>query len=600
MFDPEKPITIETDASDFAIGAVASQPDSQGRLRPFAYHSKKLTGAELNWEIYDKELFAIVDAFRTWRMYVTGPKYPVKVFSDHKNLTYWLTTKVLTGRQVRWAQTLAECNYRIEHVKGKENIRADALSRKPEYGLNIPREYPALLRLEDGTMVHNIPQVGAVTIKVTEPYADRIKKSYKTDANAKRILQKPEQNFTTVDGLILFYGKVYIPQGIRKRFVKEQHELKAHGHQGIRKTMERLARTYYFPGMRKMVEEVIGNCDTCIRNKSSRHAPYGLMKSPDTPARAWKSIALDFITELPLSTDPTTGIEYDAILVITDRLTKYAYFLPWKTTATAEDVAYELIRTIIANHEVPDEIILNRNKFFISKVWTTLLALLGVIRKLSTSFHPQTDGQTERINQIVGQYLRCHVNYRQNDWVPLLPIAQFAYNSAEADSTRVSPFFANYGFNPTAYGSPLSQKANSDFAIVLVDRIKALHEELSLDIKFTSQRSAFYHNKKRSMEPTLKEGDKVYLLRHNIKTKRPSDKLDHKKLGPFRIERVLGPVNYKLTLPKTMNIHPVFHISLLEPAPPGAPAAPITEIDPVNPNAEYEVEAILDCQYIRD
>jgi len=102
------------------------------------------------------------------------------------------------------------------------------------------------------------------------------------------------------------------------------------------------------------------------------------------------------------------------------------------------------------------------------------------------------------------------------------------------------------------------------------------------------------------MEPTLKEGDKVYLLRRNIKTKQPSDKLDHKKLGPFRIERVLGPVNYKLTLPKIINIHSVFHISRLEPAPPGAPVAPITEIDPVNPNAEYEVEAILDCQYIRD
>ena len=98
MFNLEKSIIIETDASDFAIGAVASQPDSQRRLRPFAYYSKKLTGAELNWEIYNKELFAIVDAFRTWRMYVTGLKYPVKVFSDHKNLTYWLTIKVFTER----------------------------------------------------------------------------------------------------------------------------------------------------------------------------------------------------------------------------------------------------------------------------------------------------------------------------------------------------------------------------------------------------------------------------------------------------------------------------------------------------------------------
>jgi len=176
--------------------------------------------------------------------------------------------------------------------------------------------------------------------------------------------------------------------------------------------MERLARTYYFPGIRKMVEEVIRNCDTYLRNKSNRHAPYGLMKSPDTPARTWKSITLNFITELPLSIDPTIGIEYNAILVITDRLTKYTYFLPWKTTATAENVTYELIRTIIANHGVPNEIILNRNKLFISKVWTTLLALLGIIRKLFTLFHPQTDEQTEKINQIIKQYFKYHINYK--------------------------------------------------------------------------------------------------------------------------------------------------------------------------------------------
>jgi len=107
--------------------------------------------------------------------------------------------------------------------------------------------------------------------------------------------------------------------------------------------MERLARTYYFLSMKKTVKEVIGNCDTCIRNKLNCYAPYGLMKLLDIPARAWKSIALDFITELPFSTDPITGIKYDAILVITDRLTKYVYFLPWRIIATAKDVAYELI-----------------------------------------------------------------------------------------------------------------------------------------------------------------------------------------------------------------------------------------------------------------
>jgi len=135
--------------------------------------------------------------------------------------------------------------------------------------------------------------------------------------------------------------------------------------------------------------------------------------------------------------------------------------------------------------------------------------------------------------------------------------------------------------------------------MVLVDRIKSLHEELSLDIKFISQQLAHYHNQKRSMESTLKKKNKVYLLRRNIKTKRLSDKLDHKKLEPFKIEKVLNLVNYRLLLPKTMNIHPVFHISLLKLAPPGAPETPITEINPVNLNAKYEVKTILNCQYIR-
>jgi len=181
----------------------------------------------------------------------------------------------------------------------------------------------------------------------------------------------------------------------------------------------------------------------------------------------------------------------------------------------------------------------------------------------------------------------------------LLPTAQFAYNSAESDTTKVSPFFANYEFNPTAYGTPIPQEANANFAMVLVDRIKSLHKELSLDIKFISQQSAHYHNQKRNMESTLKKEDKVYLLHRNIKTKQLSDKLDYKKLRPFKIKKVLGPVNYRLSLPKTMNIHPIFHISLLKPAPSGAPETPITEINPVNPNAEYEVKTILDCQYIR-
>jgi hypothetical protein len=257
------------------------------------------------------------------------------------------------------------------------------------------------------------------------------------------------------------------------------------------------------------------------------------------------------------------------------------------------------MRHIVANHGMPREIISDRDKLFTSKFWTSMTALLGTKRKMSTAFHPQTDGQTERINQTMEAYLRCYVNYKQNNWVELLPLAQYSYNSAESEGTGVTPFFANYGYTPTAYEAPLIDTAHAQGAKVRVDELKTLHEELASDIKFFAQRAAIYYNKKRSVEPELKKGDRVYLLRKNVQTKRPSTKLDHKKLGPFEIDEKTSEVNYRLKLPKTMEIHPVFHVSLLEPAPSGAPPAPVTEVQQLDPAKEYEVETILDCQRIR-
>ena len=180
-----------------------------------------------------------------------------------------------------------------------------------------------------------------------------------------------------------------------------------------------------------------------------------------------------------------------------------------------------------------------------------------------------------------------------------MPLAQFAYNSSTTETTLVTPFYANYGYELQAYREPGITDIDNDSARIQVTHIKELHKELADELRFVAERNAHYYNARRSQEPTLKKGDKVYLLRKNIRTKRPSDKLDHKKLGPFEIKRVKGPLNYELALPKTMNIYPTFHISLLEPAPEGAPPAPKTEIDPVNPNAEYEVEEILDCKLVR-
>jgi hypothetical protein len=178
--------------------------------------------------------------------------------------------------------------------------------------------------------------------------------------------------------------------------------------------------------------------------------------------------------------------------------------------------------------------------------------------------------------------------------VGLLPLAQFVYNIFITEKTKILPAYTIYRYNPEAYCLAITSEINNQVASLQVLDLKVFHKKLAADLMFFTKKIAFYYNGYRSIEPTLKEKDKVYLIQRNIQTKQPSTKLDHKKLGPFKIKRIIGPVNYKLVLPKTMNIHPVFYISLLEPVLLGVLPAPVTEIEPVNLNAEYKIEEILD------
>ncbi|KAL2004475.1 hypothetical protein VTN00DRAFT_3477 [Thermoascus crustaceus] len=215
--------------------------------------------------------------------------------------------------------------------------------------------------------------------------------------------------------------------------------------------------------------------------------------------------------------------------------------------------------------------------------------------------HPQTDGQTERMNQTLEQYLCCYINDQQDNWVELLPLAQFAYNSAKNETIQESPFYANYGFEPTAYQEPIPSQVLAQKGILRAYQLKELHQQLSLNIQFIAYRTAKYHNQHHRKGPELKKGDKVYLLRKNVRTKRPNNKLNFKKIGPFEIAEKKGEVNFRLKLPDTMRIHPVFHISLLEPAPTNArPVTETEEILPENPDddKDYEVEKVLDSGII--
>jgi hypothetical protein len=281
------------------------------------------------------------------------------------------------------------------------------------------------------------------------------------------------------------------------------------------------------------------------------------------------------------------------IMVVVDRLTKYSYMIPTTETIDAKAMASLLFRYIFANHGTPEKMTSDRDKLFTSKMWKSFADIVGIEHRLSTAYHPRTNGQTERTNQTLEQYLRHYVNYQQDDWAGLLPLAQFAYNNAMHATTKETPFFANYGYNPSIIGETIGKQAEAESSRLLASGLKQLHLQLARDIEFFNLRMKHYYDQGHQEGPDLKKGEKVYLLRRNIKTKRPSSKLDHLKLGPFRIEEKTGPVNYRLKLPESMKkMHPTFHISLLEPAPENAPDATNIEIDETS-EEEYEVEEIL-------
>jgi len=258
---------------------------------------------------------------------------------------------------------------------------------------------------------------------------------------------------------------------------------------------------------------------------------------------------------------------------------------------------------VVRLHGIPESLVSDRGSIFTSHFWSSLSNMMNTKQKLSTAFHPQTDGQTERMNQTIEQYLRIYCNYLQDNWSSLLSLAEFSYNNAHHPSINCSPFYANYGYNPS-FTIDLRKPATNvapaakDHAEVL----RNLHEQLTENLKSAQNHQAKYYDAKHK-RVEFSVGDKVWLLSPNIRTERPSKKLDWKRLGPFPIIKRIGTQAYRLALPKSMHIHPVFHVSLLDPYKPSIiPSRTIPPPPPVvvDSEQEFEAEEVLDSKISRN
>lgn len=347
--------------------------------------------------------------------------------------------------------------------------------------------------------------------------------------------------------------------------------------------------------MAAFVDKYVSGCDTCQRCKPARH-PRAILQPHDVPEGPWQTIGVDLITGLP----PIAG--YDAIAVYIDHYSKQVHVLPTTSDVDAEGMADIHYREIFRLHGVPTKIVSDRGPQFAARLMKALYAKLGITHALTTAYHPQSNGQTERANQEVERHLRLFTNSRRDDWVTHLPTAEFVMNSRIHSAHQMTPFEIMYGYRPdftVPVGPPTKFPA-------LDSRLRELREarkdaEAALRMEKRAMKQTFEAGK--PLPHTFTPGQKVWLSSKDISISHPSRKLAPRQLGPYEVLERTGDLTYRLRLPPSMHQHPVFHVDRLSPW----HGNPINGLDPpppppvqVNDALEYEVERILDSRKYRN
>jgi hypothetical protein len=559
--DPSLPYIVDTDASGYALGSALLQDHGYG-LQPVAYMSKKMLDAEKNYTVREQEMLAIICALKEWRHYLHGTKF--KIITDHDSLKYIDTQKnQLSSRQARWAEFMSQFNYDIIYRQGKDNIVADALSRRPDH------KHTKQIQNNNDNSVSMLNNLNTSNIIIDDDsLLKEIKNGYKKDRKCKKMekygYKLPYSK--DKDDIIYYNNQIYIPKipSLMNMILHETHDSIIGGHVGMNKTLELVQRKYYWPKMYKYISSYINSCDKCQSNKSSNQSSSGLLQPLSIPSQRWEQITMDFIGPLPLTKNGN-----NFILVVVDKLSKMAHYIATHTNITAEGVAKLIFKHIVRYHGMPSSIVSDRDTRFTSSFWQELWKILGTKLNMSTSFHPETDGQTERQNRTLEEYLRSYINLEQDNWDELLVTAEIAYNNSVHISTNYSPYYLNSGQHPNL-SMILNVNNNNNNNNINNNNVKELLTQLQHDINYAKEclseaqkRQEYYSNKSRR-EMIFKVGDLVMLSTNNLKNLDKTPKLSSKYIGPFKIKNKISDVVYELELPTDMNIHSTFHISKLK------------------------------------
>ena len=392
-------------------------------------------------------------------------------------------------------------------------------------------------------------------------------------------------------------GKVYVPKDeeLRVEVIWLHHDVLAAGHGGRWKTVELVTRNYWWPGVTRDVGKYVKGCNLCQRMKNRMEEPAGKLKLSEVPQKMWSHLTVDFITKLPVVAGK------DAILVVCDRLSKMTHFVATTEGTSAEGLARLFRDNVWRLHGLPESVVSDRGPQFAVELTKELNRMLGIKTKLSTAFHSQTDGQTERMNQELEQYLRFFVEHRQKDWPEWLAAAEFAVNNKVYTATKVSPFMTNYG-KELRMGGDIRKKGKVESATEFVERMKKVHEEAGAALKKTQEEMKRYADRRRKETEKWKKGDRVLLSTKDLVFKeRPSRKLTERYVGPYAMKEVVSLNAVKLRLPNLMRIHLVVNVSWIVRYKEQMKGQKKEEEKPIEVEGieEWEVEKILNKKKIR-
>jgi hypothetical protein len=714
--DQSKPFVLNTDACKYAIGATLQQDHGNG-LQPVAYFSAKMSDAERNYDVREQEFMALVRACQHWRHYLHGTER-FQLLTDHDSLKYHKTMDKMSGRLARWIEQMSEFHYDLAHIPGKDNVVADALSRRADLAamralpttpprmrsilkkaatFRSPNRFDTLAtaqaddeaartlqsssRGEDTPQPHHLPPLNAIvaaasrdrhferacamtmaTVDATtrrslrqtpsrrsaraaeaasaaqperssaragrsvviapaanpaeaahqgdvspraqpEALISAMRQAASDDEQYQKLLQSPPPGMRAERGLLLHDGgRIRVPAGatLRTRILAELHDTPTGAHCGRDRLLSELHRRFSWNGMATDAEQYVLSCHECQINKHSKQLRPGLLMPlplPEEPCLHWTT---DAVTGLP-----KTKSGSDAIQVYVDRLTKLKRFAPARTSDGSVQLANTTLRTIIGPHGMPKSMVSDRDPRITAKFWKELSRLLGSTVSLSTAYHPESDGQSEREIQTLITALRNYANAMGDDWDVFLPSLELAFNSKQQASTGASPFTLVYGQDARLPIDCALDDARPVLVPVAGERAARMQKSAAFarskaEIAQERQKQAADRHRRLLQ---LKAGDLVLLSTEALQLRSGTHKLTGRYIGPFAVTGCVNNNAVTLELSPLLGaLHPTVNISRLKlyrdgrtlfPTRPQRVHQPPAVSSDTNGVARYEVESVL-------